>query len=143
MTMKKIFILSSLAIAFNLSASVMPVDTEKSFQKLNRYTNINTGYSAQRTNPLNTVVSIKYPPSIKTVGQAIFYSLEDSGYSLSKEDHLTEEAKTLLSLPLPRSHRQFKYLSVEAILKTLSGEAYSLLVDPVTRRINFYANISY
>jgi len=71
MTMKKIFILSSLAIAFNLSANVMPVDTEKSFQKLNRYTNINTGYSAQRTNPLNTVVSIKYPPSIKVLGAGI------------------------------------------------------------------------
>ena len=141
--MKKTLILSSLAIAFNLSANVMPTDTETSVKKLSRYTNISTGYSAQRTNPLNTVVSVKYPPSIQTVGQAIFYSLEESGYSLSEEEHLTDEAKTLLSLPLPRSHRQFKYLSVEAILKTLAGEAYSLLVDPVTRKINFYANISY
>jgi conjugative transfer region protein (TIGR03748 family) len=141
--MKKTLLFLSLAITFNVSAEVMSLDGEQSVKKLNRYTNINTGYSAARTNPLKTVVSIKYPPAIKTVGQAIFYSLDESGYSLSKPENLTAEAKTLLSLPLPRSHRQFKYLSVETILKTLSGEAYSLLVDPVTRKINFCANISY
>jgi len=129
-----------LSLAFNTNAR--PID-DTEFHQLGRFTKIKTSLPHIHSNPLMTIVSIKFPPSIKTIEQSIVYSLEQTGYSLSPLENMSDETKILMNLPLPRIHRDFQFVSMENILKTLAGDAYSLLVDPVSRQINFYTNFKY
>lgn len=125
-----------IAIALSLGAANC-VMAEQGKQMLSRYTSINTSPSRGQTNPLLTVVSFAFPPSIKTVGQAINYTLEQTGYSMVGVSELPEQTKTMLTLPLPNVQRKFQYVEVRNALSSLAGDAFRLLVDPVTRQITF------
>lgn len=50
---------------------------------------------------------------------------------------LPEQTKTMLTLPLPNVQRKFQYVEVRNALSSLAGDAFRLLVDPVTRQITF------
>ncbi len=119
-----------------------PIQTQE-FKQLSRFVKINVDAEMEQRQPLKTIVSIKFPPTIKTVGQAMSYALERSGYSMLNSKGLSESARILLSRPLPKIHQEFKYVSLENILKTLAGEAFNLLVDPITRQVNFVTHLDY
>lgn len=129
-------------LPFYSGASNTP-NADLEFAQLSRYVKIKVDTTLQQKNPLKTVVVIKYPPEIKTVGQALIYSLEDSGFVMPNSKGLTDNVKILLSRPLPRIHREFRFVTLENILKTLSGESFSLLVDPISRKINFASLLDY
>lgn len=139
--MKKI---TYLTIAFlSLSGTCYAQQSSDTYHQLNRFTKIKTDLNRVQSNPLLTIVKIKFPPSVKTVGDSIRYSLVESGYSLVPFDNMTEETKTLMNLPLPRIHRTISFVSLENLLKVLAGDVFTLLVDPVTRQISFVTNIEY
>lgn len=126
-----------------VSLTVGATQNHDEYSKLNRYTKINTNASSAISNPLKTVMTIKFPPPVKTVGQAMDYALENSGYKLSPKQHMSKESKVLMLLPLPQSQRHLKFMSMENILKVLAGDAFSLLVDPVSRDVNFITTFQY
>lgn len=133
-----------LALGLSISLSSVASENDKNeFTQLSRYTKINVNSEMQQRNPLKTIVSMKFPPSIKTVGQALSYSLDMSGYTIPNSKGLTKETRILMSRKLPRIHQEFKFVTMENLLKTLSGNAYTLLIDPIEREVNFVANIDY
>lgn len=135
---KKLIILSSLiAFSSNLNANEL---TEE-YSQLSRYVKINVDAEYQQKNPLKTIVSIRFPDSIETVGQAATYALEQSGYVMPNSKGLTSAVKILVSRPLPRIHRKFEHITLENLLKTLAGEAFVLLVDPISRKVNFVTTL--
>ena len=108
----------------------------------NKFVGIRVNTAQQQKNPLNTVLNITMPAKVTTVGQAITFTLEGSGYSLSPFTALTEETRILLSLTLPKIHREFRVQTLQSILKALCGDSYLLMIDPVKREINFILNIA-
>lgn len=104
---------------------------------ISRYTTINTTPEVRQSNPLLTVVSFSFPPTVETVGQAINYTIQQTGYTLAEMSNLPESTKVMLTLPLPSVQRKFSYVTVQAALKTLAGDAFLLLVDPVHRVVTF------
>lgn len=138
---KKNILLVGMSLLIN--GNVLSQALGPEFTQLSRYVKINVDSDIQQRNPLKTIVNIRYPNSIKTVGQAITYSLDRSGYVMPNSKGLSESVRILLSRPLPRIHNEFKFVTLESLLKTLAGEAFSLLVDPVSREINFVTVIDY
>lgn len=104
---------------------------------VSRYTSISTVATEGQANPLATVVSFSFPPTVKTVGQAINYTLAQTGFSLAELSDLPEQTKYMLTLPLPSIQRNFTYVSVRSALQALSGDAFLLLVDPIRRVISY------
>jgi type IV pili sensor histidine kinase/response regulator len=88
-------------------------------------------------NPLKVVIKTKIPKGIATVGDSVAYLLVRSGYTLADQAVLSENAKSLLSLPLPEIHRTIGPMTLDNALRTLSGSAFELVVDPVHRKVAF------
>ena len=102
-----------------------------------RYTHIKNIPPVDQLNPLKVVVTTRIPQSIKTVGDTVIFLLARSGYELAEKIVLSEEANVLLKLPLPQIHRDIGPMTLDQALKTLSGEAFVLVVDPVHRKVGY------
>jgi conjugative transfer region protein (TIGR03748 family) len=135
---KRLITLTGILMTSFMTHSAEPT---QEYSQLSRYVKINVDAEYQQKNPLKTIVSIRFPDSIETVGQAATYALEQSGYVMPNSKGLTEATRILVSRPLPRVHREFKHVTLENILKTLAGEAFVLLVDPISRKVNFVTNL--
>jgi len=132
----------SAVLAVLICCNAVAEETQE-FTQLSRYTKINLNTDQQQRNPLKTIVSIKFPENIETVGQAMVYAMERSGYEIPNSKGLTEPARILLSRQLPQIHRSFEFVTLENLLKTLAGEAFSLLIDPISRQVNFVTHLNY
>ncbi|RJG38981.1 hypothetical protein [Motilimonas pumila] len=121
-----------LALACLLSGPSVAADV-----KVNRYALVNDDVSYAQKYPLETVIDIKIPSRINSVKGAIEYVLLRSGYTLLPA-HLSHPDFTVtLKKPLPQVHRRMKMVSIKNAIKSLAGEPYVLIVDPVTRQVTF------
>lgn len=111
--------------------------TQEDRYAISRYTTIDTTPEVRQSNPLLTVVSFSFPPTVETVGQAINYTIQQTGYTLAEMSNLPESTKVMLTLPLPSVQRKILIRHGQAALKTLAGDAFLLLVDPVHRVVTF------
>tara|TARA_R110002167_G_scaffold204404_11_gene408586 strand:+ start:4493 stop:4960 length:468 start_codon:yes stop_codon:yes gene_type:complete len=107
-----------------------------------RYTSVKNIAPMDQLNPLKVVIKTKLPQSIQTVRQAVGFLLVRSGYSLADDAVLSEEAVTLLDLPLPQIHRQLGPITLDKALQTLSGQAFVLVVDPVHRKVGYELSVN-
>jgi len=105
--------------------------------QLSRYTQLRNIPPVDQMNPLRVVVKTKIPQNIKTIGNTVKFLLIRSGYKLADESVLSHETKALLSLSLPQIHRKLGPMTLDTLLSTLAGESFSLLVDPVHRKIGY------
>lgn len=134
MTVKRT--LTAVAIMVGMAHGVVAAASADRYT-ISRYTTIDTTPELRQSNPLLTVVSYSFPPTVVTVGQAINYTIEQTGYTLASMTNLPESTKVMLTLPLPSVQRKFSYVTVQSALKTLAGDAFILLVDPIHRVITF------
>lgn len=109
---------------------------------LSRYIEVSTDVDRQQRNPMQTVVSIAFPPNIRQVGQAINYTIKSTGYSINDLDMTPEETRFMYTLPLPEVHRRFDHVKVINVLKTLVGDAFIPMADPVRRKVAFKPVVS-
>ena len=86
---------------------------------------------------LAVTAPLRVPEEIATVGGAVEWVLNPSGYRLVSSDQLSTEVKDLLNLPLPNAHRRFEALSIKDIIALLVGPAFVLVHDPVHRLMTF------
>ena len=107
------------------------------FIQTDRYTLAKVAIDDGQANPMKTIISINYPPVVKTVGQGIRYTLERTGYRLAKSLNSDPKMTVLLDLPFPEVQRNLGPLSVTQVLKTLAGPAFELVIDPVHRLVSF------
>ena len=82
--------------------------------------------------PLDEMITVRVPLEIKTIGEAMEYILQGSGYQLKKEPDLV-----LYQHAYPRVYRSIGGVELRAVLKNLAGAPYQLVVDPVNRLISF------
>ena len=119
------------------SLNIVQADNTKGLIQTDRYSAVEPEPTIGQEVPLLTLVTIKYPRQINTVGQAISYTLKRSGYRFAPQYAHDPNMKVLIKLPLPEVHRQLGPMTVKQVLNTLSGSAFMLVTDPVHRYISF------
>lgn len=143
--MVKIEIRNTLITALTLigfSAPLMPCahagEKPSEEVRVGRYSYIAPVATAEQSNPLNVVVSLKLPQQIDNVGAAIEFLLQRSGYRLEK--NVNQEATAMLyDLNIPAVHRDLGPITLENALQTLTGPEWDLKINKLTRKITFFA----
>ena len=106
---------------------------------LNRYTLHSYAAEHHQEDLLSTIVETTFPAQIATVGSAIDYILQRSGYR-----HVpTAAVDQALQLTLPQVHRSIGPVDTRTALQTLIGSPWKLFEDEKTRVVWFqYAGSS-
>ena len=126
-----IFFLAIMLTATSAGAANTPM-------QIGRYSIIPAVATAAQADPLQTMVQIHFPaPHISTAGEAVHYLLRNSGYRLAEPEASDPAMAGLLNHLLPKVHRHLGPMTLQAMLSTLAGNAYRIVVDPVNRLIAF------
>lgn len=128
--------ISTVVMAQNKPSDINEANRVEAFQT-GRYSYIKNIPPVDQLNPLKVVIKTQIPQSVDTVGETVEFLLARSGYVLAEKSIMSEEAKSLLSLPLPQVHRKIGPMTLDRALHTLSGSAFELIVDPVHRKITY------
>ena len=102
-----------------------------------RYSALKAEPTAEQKDLLARTIKIQFPKRIRTVGEAIRFLLQGSGYRLADSTGAGPEVRSLLLFPLPKAHRNLGPMSLRTALHTLAGPAFRLVEDPLHRRIAF------
>ena len=86
---------------------------------------------------LAATLIVRFPERIQTLGEAVRYLLQRSGYRLAATESTAPETLALFALPLPAAHRHLGPMTLREALETLAGPAFHLVQDPVHRLITF------
>ncbi len=129
-------ILMGLSTAFVASAAQVT--------EVGRYQTMINEPTSEQINPLKTIQHVKFTPQIKTVGDAITYWIQASGYQLQDEKKLSVEIKNVLQKPLPVVDRDFGPMKVsEGLLVLVGKEVFDLKQDPLNRKVSFQLKPKY
>ena len=104
---------------------------------MGRYATVRALPTQEQIQLLSIFVDVAFPASVITVGQAVEYLLQPSGYRLAPQDTAEPSRATLLNLPLPEPHRVLGPMPLKTALETLAGPAFRLVEDPVHRLVSF------
>ena len=129
-------IITNLLLVSLLGASIIAT-AESGTQPIGRYVSLSMAPQAAQRDLLAQTFDVRFPYEINTIGAAIQYLLNDSGYQLVPEVALDHPASQLLTLPLPDVDRHLGPMTLLAGLQTLIGEPFQVVIDPVHRLIAF------
>lgn len=104
--------------------------------QVGRYLTILNKPTLSQARLLSQIVQIRFPLNVQTVGDAMNYLLQFSGYSLVSQEQMNKALKTIISKPLPMVHRQLGPISLKEGLIVLAGPAFYLISDPVNRVVD-------
>ena len=105
--------------------------------QVGRYTLQSTAPTEAQVDLLAATLNIRFPDHIQTIGEAVDYLLQRSGYRLADPTAIDPAAQALLALPLPTVHRHLGPMPLHQALETLAGPAFRLIQDPVHRLVSF------
>ncbi len=132
------FVMFKLLLATSLSILTCTTHALADVTQINRYATVANKPSAAQVNPLLAVQQIHFPQEIKTVGQAIEWWLQYSGYSLVAKEKQPQSLQEVMLQTLPQIDRNLGPLSVKDGLEVLAGQqVFMLVVNPLLRDVNF------
>ncbi len=126
-----------LAICIASICTLTSVNLQANEIQVGRYSLLAATPTEAQTDLLATIINIQFPERIQTVGEAVRYLLQRSGYRLASEQFSGPDTRALFALPLPTVHRSLGPMKLRDALETLAGPAFSLVQDPVHRLITF------
>ena len=77
-----------------------------------------------QADPLQATITVQFPESVRTVGDAVRHLLQQSGYRLAGPEATGPEAAYLMALPLPAVQRSLGPMTLKQALETLAGPAF-------------------
>ncbi len=131
-SLKQFVCIAPLSMILLIGISYAANDTQ-----IGRYLSVPNKPLMAQKDLLRQTRQVTFPLLIDTVGEAINYLLLFSGYSLNHTPKTNRAVLAMLNAPLPEVDRQFGPMSLEDGLKTLSGNSFVLLIDPIHRLISF------
>lgn len=125
--------------SFSLTAQVStpPSTLTTTVMQIARYSVLQPSPILEQQDLFAVAAPLRVPKEIATVGGAVKWVLNLSGYRVVSSDQLSIEVKDLLDLPLPNAHRRFEALPTKDIISLLVGPAFVLVHDPVHRLMSF------
>jgi type IV pili sensor histidine kinase/response regulator len=126
-----------LAVCLAGTCATVAPDLQASDVQVGRYSLLSAIPTEGQADLLATTMTVQFPERIQSVGEAVHYLLQRSGYRQAHAEALDPEAMALLSLPLPAVHRSLGPLTLQQALQILVGPTFRLVQDPVHRLIAF------
>ena len=125
------------AICFAGFCAVASVNLPANDIQVGRYSLFAATPTEEQVDPLQATVTMLFPKTVWTVGDAVRHALAESGYRLAGSEVLAPDTAYLFAMPLPEVHRQLGPMSLQQALETLTGPAFQLVEDPVHRLVAF------
>jgi len=105
------------------------------YTQFGRYLSVTNAPTRHDPYGLNPTVQREFLRSIRTVGQAIRYTLNQTAYQLLPASQTTAAVTQMYRQPLPAYFRSIGPMPLKDVLLSLSGHVYQLIVGPVHRLI--------
>src|SRR3990167_8517248 len=99
--MSLIFKISAISLLSVATLSAHALDRSE-FTQINRYATVENKPLRAQVNPLLAVQQIHFPQSVQTVGQAMTYWLQYSGFSIAKVDKQPASLQAVMQQRLPQ-----------------------------------------
>ncbi len=128
---------AAIAICIAGICTVASVNLQAKDLQVGRYSLFTATPTQAQAELLATTMTIRFPNRIQTVGEAVRYLLQRSGYRLANVESIGPDTVALFALPLPAVHRSLGPMTLRDALETLAGPAFHLVQDPVHRLVTF------
>ncbi len=107
-----------------------------------RYLSAQVGPEDAQIDLLQSIVDLRVPEQINTVGEALDYLLRPYGFQLDDSHEVDEQPEAdeqylLLVLTLPEPHRNLGTMTLMDALTTLGGQSFRPLINPVKRSVRY------
>ena len=126
----------TIVFALPLTVQADTTDTEDSRILESRYLSVPMGPESAQTDLLKSIVDIRVPEQITTVGGSLDYLLKPYGFQLEDSPEVDEQY-LLLILMLPEPHRNLESMTLMDALITLGGKSFRPLINPVKRSVRY------
>jgi conjugative transfer region protein (TIGR03748 family) len=110
---------------------------------LDRYLTSAASVNVPQPSVLSQIITLKLPANVHTIGDAMNYVLTFSGYQLVAADKQSKLLQNLLANRLSVTDRDFTAITVHDALSQLSAPAFTPVIDPVHRLVNFKLKKNY
>ena len=128
---------TAIAICVAGICAVASVNLQANDIQVGRYSLLAATPTQAQAELLATTMSVRFPERIQTIGEAVRYLLQRSGYRLATAESISPDTVALLVLPLPAVHRSLGPMTLRDALDTLAGPVFHLVQDPVHRLVTF------
>ena len=128
---------TAIAVCIAGLCTLASVNLKANDAQVGRYSVIAAVPTEAQTDLLATTLTIRFPERIQTMGEAVRYLLQRSGYRLASTGSIGPDTVNLFALPLPAVHRSLGPMTLRDALKTLAGPTFNLVQDPIHRLITF------
>jgi len=128
---------AAIAICIAGICTVASVNLQAKDSQVGRYSLLAATPTQAQAELLATTMTVRFPERIQTVGEAVRYLLQRSGYRLATAESIGPDTVALFALPLPAVHRNLGPMTLRDALETLAGPAFHLVQDPVHRLVTF------
>ena len=140
--MKRYIVLSTLpvpamAICVASICIVVSLNLQANELQVGRYSLFSATPTQAQVDLLAKTITIQFPERIQTVGEAVRYLLQRSGYRLAHAESIGPDTAQLFTLPLPAVHQSLGPMTLRGALETVAGPVFNLIQDPVHRLITF------
>ncbi|WP_301179501.1 FimV/HubP family polar landmark protein [Thalassolituus sp. UBA3500] len=126
----------AVVFVYPLSVQADTADTTDSRIFESRYLTVQVGPEVAKTDLLKSIVDLRVPEKITTVGGALDFLLKPYGFQLD-DSHEADEQYLLLVLTLPEPHRNLGSMTLMDALTTLGGKSFRPLINPVKRSVRY------
>ena len=132
----------TMIFALPLTVQADTTDTEDSRILESRYLSVPMGPESAQTDLLKSIVDIRVPEQITTVGGSLDFLLRPYGFQLDDSHEVGEQPEAdeqylLLILMLPEPHRNLESMTLMDALITLGGQSFQPLINPVKRSVRY------
>lgn len=132
----------TIVFALPLTVQANTTDTVDSRILESRYLSVQVGPEDAQTDLLQSIIDIRVPEKITTVGGALDYLLRPYGFQLDVSHEVDEQPEVdaqylLLVLTLPEPHRNLGSMTLMDALITLGGKSFRPLINPVKRSVRY------
>lgn len=117
------------SMVFGMCILNAPVHAEQ--VATDRYTLITPKPETKEIDPLSVNIQLSFPPSVKTVRDAVNFVLINSGWVLALDKSNDEAFGITLERPLPQVHRKLSLMPLRTVLQVLVGRYYVPVEDPL------------
>lgn len=134
-----------LATVFILPLTVQADATDTMDSRIfeSRYLSVQVRPDSAQTDLLKSIVDIRIPERITTIGGSLNYLLKPYGFQLDDSNEADDQSEIdeqylLLILTLPEPHRYLGTMTLKDALTTLGGKSFRPLINPVKRSVRYH-----